>query len=99
MNSGARPWFGAAEAARSLPIDQIVTRLRSVIGVRVVAYVGGVTTTSKVSAWADGHETPDAATAVRLRTDHFPVQATYTLGDPACIASPRVESIIHTAGG
>lgn len=51
-----------------LPIDQIVTNLRTTIGARLVAYVGRVTSTSVVSAWADGSEVPDSDTASRLRT-------------------------------
>jgi hypothetical protein len=58
----------AGEEARSLPIDQIVTRLGAVLGARLVAYVGHVDTTRAVRAWADGEGVPDADSDTRLRT-------------------------------
>lgn len=68
QDNRSKPWLSAAEEASSLPIDRVVTRLRSAIGVRLVAYVGGATSTSTVTAWADGNTVPDADTASRLRT-------------------------------
>lgn len=67
-NGGARPGLRAGEEARSLPIDQIVTRLRATLGVRLVAYIGGVKTTSPVRAWADALAVPEADNDMRLRT-------------------------------
>lgn len=64
----ARPGLRAREEAIRLPINQIVTRLRAKIGVRLVGYIGGVKTSSAVSAWADGRAVPDADTDTRLRT-------------------------------
>jgi hypothetical protein len=64
----ARPGTRAGEEARSLPIDQIVTRLRAILGARLVAYIGHVDTTTAVRAWADADDVPDADNDTRLRT-------------------------------
>jgi ribosome-binding protein aMBF1 (putative translation factor) len=63
-----KPWLSAAEEAWRLPTSQVVRNLRETIGVRLVAYVGGATTASTVTAWAEGSAAPDADTASRLRT-------------------------------
>lgn len=68
MDNRGRPWLRPADQAMRLPIDQVVTNLRTTIGGRLVAYVGRVTSTSIVSAWADGSEVPDSDTDSRLRT-------------------------------
>jgi excisionase family DNA binding protein len=73
-HDGARPWLRAEDEARRLPIDEVVVRLRAVLGARLVAYIGNVTTTSVVQAWADGKAVPDAENDARLRT------AVYALG-------------------
>lgn len=67
-SKGSPPWPSVAEEAAKLPIDQIVTRLRTELGVRLVAYIGGVGTTRTATAWADGRAVPDADNDVRLRT-------------------------------
>jgi hypothetical protein len=73
-NKGARPWLRAEDEARRLPINEVVVRLRAVLGARLVAYIGNVTTTIVVRAWADGKAVPDAENDARLRT------AVYALG-------------------
>jgi hypothetical protein len=86
-NDGARPWLRAEDEARRLPIDEVVVRLRAVLGARLVAYIGNVTTTTVVRAWADGKAVPDAENDARLRT------AVYALGileawlDPVTIST------------
>jgi hypothetical protein len=64
----ARSGTRASEEARNLPIDHIVTRLRAILGARLVAYIGNVDTTRAVRAWADGGDVPDADDDTRLRT-------------------------------
>ncbi|GAB3578192.1 hypothetical protein GCM10027406_13980 [Leifsonia lichenia] len=73
-SNGARPWLRAEDEARRLPINQVVVRLRAVLGARLVAYIGNVTITSVVREWADGKAVPDAENDTRLRT------AVYALG-------------------
>lgn len=68
MNNDERPELHAAEVSGSLPIDQVVTQLRGSLGVRLVAYIGGVGTTTTAAAWADGRDVPDADNDARLRT-------------------------------
>jgi hypothetical protein len=87
MNNGARPWLRAEDEARRLPIDEVVVRLRAVLGARLVAYIGNVSTTAVVRPWADAKAVPDAENDTRLRT------AVYALGilelrlDPVTIAT------------
>ena len=64
----SQAWFRAGEEAATLPIDGIVTRLRVTIGIGLVAYIGGATTTSAVSDWADGRAVPNGDADKRLRT-------------------------------
>jgi hypothetical protein len=61
-------WIQAERAAQELPIQDVVARLRSTVGVRLVAYMGGVNHTSYVAAWADGREVPSPDKQWRLRT-------------------------------
>ncbi|MFE4948786.1 hypothetical protein ACFQ9V_01635 [Leifsonia sp. NPDC056665] len=69
MNGGtARPGLRAGEDAQGLSIDQVVVRLRGVLGARLVAYIGNVTKTSIVRAWAEGDDAPNPDNDCRLRT-------------------------------
>lgn len=82
-----KPWLSAAEEARSLPIDQVVTSLRKTIGVRLVAYVGGATAASTVTAWAEGSMAPDPDNASRLRTTFEATLILTQRWDPTTIAT------------
>ncbi|NEN04657.1 hypothetical protein G3T36_02120 [Diaminobutyricibacter tongyongensis] len=61
-------WRRAGDEARELTIAQIATRRREVLGVRLVAYIGGEGTTSVVGAWVEGRAVPSADSDARLRT-------------------------------
>jgi hypothetical protein len=50
MTADSDPWASALEQSANLPIAELVTQLRSVIGVRLVAYMGGTTKASDVTA-------------------------------------------------
>ncbi|MFF1876527.1 hypothetical protein [Leifsonia sp. NPDC058230] len=84
---GAWPDLHASQEARGLPIDQIVTRLRATIGVRLVAYIGGVGTTSAVAAWAEARDVPDADKVTRLRTAFHALGILLERWDPVTIES------------
>ncbi|MFE4948675.1 hypothetical protein ACFQ9V_01055 [Leifsonia sp. NPDC056665] len=66
-DSDQRPGFRAHEDSLRLPFDELTTRLRHSLGVRLVGLIGNVTTASEVSSWADGHSTPGDAVQERLR--------------------------------
>lgn len=52
----------------SLPVAEIVSRLRDLLGARVVAYLGQVKETRAVTQWAAGDRVPSEAVTTRLRT-------------------------------
>jgi hypothetical protein len=60
-------WMRAEKEAGELPIEDLVARLRSIVGVRLVAYMGGVDSTSYVTAWADRRELSSSDVQRRLR--------------------------------
>lgn len=65
--SNQRPGLQAARESVELPLPELVERLRDLIGVRLVAYVGNVKNTRPVSDWATGHRSPGADDEARLR--------------------------------
>ncbi|WP_223692174.1 hypothetical protein [Leifsonia poae] len=82
-------WRGlhANEASGSLPIDQVVTQLRDQLGIRLVAYIGRVSTTATATAWATGRDVPDVENATRLRTAFRALGILLQLWDPVTIQS------------
>lgn len=60
----------AHSASIRLEIPELVAELRELLGVRLVAYIGGVQEARAVRQWADPNEsrTPPAAVVQRLRT-------------------------------
>ncbi|MFF1633503.1 hypothetical protein [Leifsonia sp. NPDC058248] len=62
-----RPDQDAYDESIALPIGDLVTRLREILGVRLVAYIGGVQSTQVVSSWAERDEAPEPTVEVRLR--------------------------------
>lgn len=67
LTSDPRPGLQAARESVELPLPELVERLRDLVGVRLVAYVGGVKNTRPVSDWASGHRSPGAEDEARLR--------------------------------
>lgn len=65
--SGQRPGLRAAEESVGLAFPALVAQLREMIGVRLVAYVGGVKSARSVSSWADGDTEPGERDRERLR--------------------------------
>jgi len=65
--SDQKPGLRAQQDSIRLPFSEIVTWLRANLGVRMVAYIAGETSTQPVSAWADGVAEPGAAEQERLR--------------------------------
>lgn len=64
---GRRPGLRAAEESVGLPFEDLVGRLRELLGARMVAYIGGVRSTRPVSEWAAGRSRPSEAERERLR--------------------------------
>ncbi|QIZ99841.1 hypothetical protein [Leifsonia sp. PS1209] len=65
--SDQRPGLRAHEESIGLPFNDLVTRLRDVLGVRLVGYIGGVKSARSVSSWADGQGSPGEKDQERLR--------------------------------
>lgn len=67
MASGPRPGLRAHEDSIRLPFPALVAQLREMLGVRLVAYIGGVKSARSVSGWAEGIVTPGEVDQERLR--------------------------------
>jgi hypothetical protein len=66
-----KPGLRAHEDSVRFTPDEIVTALRGILGARLVAYIGHVTSTRPVSEWAAGTRKPSEETIDRLRTAYF----------------------------
>lgn len=67
MASNQRPGLRAHEDSVGLPFPELVSQLREMLGVRLVAYIGGVKSARSVSTWAEGIVTPGEVDRERLR--------------------------------
>ena len=65
--SDQRPGLRAHEESIGLPFDDLVSKLRDILGVRLVAYIGGVKSARSVSSWAEGAGEPGETDRERLR--------------------------------
>jgi hypothetical protein len=63
-----RPDLAAHERAIRTPFPALVDELRTLLGSRLVAYLGGVKETRAVHEWAEDARRPGTATEQRLRT-------------------------------
>ena len=65
--SGQRPGLRAYEQSVGLPFSEMVSGLRDIVGVRLVAYIGGVKSTRAVSEWVQGSARPGEVERDRLQ--------------------------------
>ena len=65
--AGQRPGLQAHRESVELDITEIVSRLRDIVGPKLVAYVGNVKNTRPVGDWALGRRSPGAEDEKRLR--------------------------------
>lgn len=65
--SDPRPGLRAHQDSITLSFPELVSHLRDNLGVRLVAYIGGVKSARQVSTWADGAGEPGEADQERLR--------------------------------
>lgn len=63
----ARPDFAAHTKAIRASFPELVSELRSVLGARLVAYLGSVKETRAVRQWAEGEREPSDEVRSRLR--------------------------------
>lgn len=63
----ARPDFEAHSKSVRASFPDVVEQLRSVLGARLVAYLGSVRETRAVNQWAEGSREPSAEVQQRLR--------------------------------
>ena len=68
---GQKPGLRAYEDSVRFTPAEIVTGLREILGARLVAYLGHVSSTRPVGEWADGAHTPSQDTIDRLRAAYF----------------------------
>ncbi|WP_104134547.1 MULTISPECIES: hypothetical protein [unclassified Cryobacterium] len=62
-----KPGLRAYEEAVRSTLPELVVKLRDILGVRLVAYIGNVKSTRPVTDWASGVRGPGATDADRLR--------------------------------
>ncbi len=67
VTSDSRPGLRAHAESIQLPFDELVSRMRDILGVRLVAYIGGVKAARQVTLWADGAGKPGEDDQQRLR--------------------------------
>jgi hypothetical protein len=84
MSTAARPDLPAHSDAIRLPFNELITELRALLGVRLVAYLASVRETRAVNQWSDGTRETDADTARRLR-DAFVIAKTLAQNDPPSV--------------
>ena len=84
MTTAARPDLPAHAEAVRLPFSELVTELRALLGVRLVAYLASVRETRAVNQWCDGTRETDADTVRRLR-DAFVIAKTLAQSDPPSV--------------
>lgn len=65
--ASARPDFAAHTRTIRASFPEVVAELRSVLGARLVAYLGSVRETRAVNQWAEGSREPSAEVQQRLR--------------------------------
>lgn len=65
----------AASDAQRLGLPEIVTRLRDLLGARLVAYLGIVQETRAVREWADGTREPGSEAVKQRLRDSFHIAA------------------------
>lgn len=75
------------EEPGELPFPELVVQLRALVGVRLVAYVGNVTSTRSVSDWATGQSSPVADDEARLRLAYRVARLLSECADPVTIQS------------
>ncbi|GAA4489907.1 hypothetical protein [Microbacterium panaciterrae] len=67
LTSDPRPGLRAHQDSILLSFPELVSHLRDILGVKLVAYIGGVKSARQVSTWADGDGEPGVADRERLR--------------------------------
>ncbi|PQZ55343.1 MULTISPECIES: hypothetical protein [unclassified Microbacterium] len=85
--SDQRPGLQAQRESVELSFSELVTRLRDLLGVRLVAYVGNVKNTRPVSDWAAGLRSPGAEDEARLRLAFQAARLLRERYEPATIQS------------
>lgn len=84
MTTAARPDLPAHAEAVRLSFPDLVAELRSLLGPRLVAYLGNVKETRAVHQWSEGSREPEEATQRRLRVA-FVVARTLVQTEPPAV--------------
>jgi hypothetical protein len=77
----------AHEDSIRLPTAEIVARLRDILGPRLVAYIGHVSSTRPVAEWVAGARKPSGETVDRLRSTYFVAALLRECEEPATVQS------------
>lgn len=65
-----RPGLRAHEDSLALAVPELVSKLRALLGARLVAFIASTQSTGTVTAWADGLAPPPAKHIDRLRLSY-----------------------------
>ena len=84
MSTAARPDLPAHAEAVRLPFSELVTELRALLGVRLLAYLASVRETRAVNQWCEGIRDTDADTVLRLR-NAFVIAKMLAQSDPPSV--------------
>jgi hypothetical protein len=84
MTTAARPDLPAHAEAVRLSFSDLVAELRSLLGPRLVAYLGNVKETRAVHQWSEGSREPEESTQRRLRVA-FVVARTLVQTEPPAV--------------
>lgn len=85
--SDPRPGLRAHEESIRMSFPKLTAHLRDILGVRLVAYLGGVKSARQVSLWADGGGTPGEPDQARLRHAYHAAALLRESYDPITVQS------------
>ena len=80
-----RPGLRGHAAATRMPVAELVTALRDLLGARLVAYLGSVRETRAVRQWSEGTRVPGDAVVQRLRLAYQVAALLAERDDPAVV--------------
>lgn len=83
--SPQRPGLRGHAAATRMPVADLVTALRDLLGARLVAYLGSVRETRAVRQWSEGSRVPSDTVVQRLRLAYQVAALLAERDDPAVI--------------
>jgi hypothetical protein len=87
ISASQKPGLRAHEDSVRFTTEKIVAELRDILGARLVAYIGHVSSTRPVAEWASGSRKPSRETIDRLRAAYFIAALLRESEEPATVQS------------